>query len=192
MNQTGAATALRVLPSPPAAPERMAFDEGWFERLVDDHQGLAYAVALRVVGDGAVAEDVVQESFLSIWRQASTYDQLRGSMRTWVLTVVRNRAIDRVRAERSRPTSGAADIDSLVSLRADSDVWADVSAALDAEAVRGALRDLPVEQRETIELAYYRGLTHVEIAAQMSVPLGTVKGRMRIGLQKMRTALFAA
>ena len=192
MNQTGAATALVVLHSPSAPPERMAFADGWFEQLVDDHQGLAYAVALRVVGDPAVAEDVVQESFLSVWRQAATYDGLRGSMRTWVLTVVRNRAIDRVRAERSRPTSGAADIDSMVSLHAESDVWADVSAALDAEAVRGALKALPAEQRETIELAYYRGLTHVEIAAQMSVPLGTVKGRMRIGLQKMRSALFAA
>ena len=180
------------LVSLPVTEPRILFHDGWFERLVEDHQGLAYAVALRVVNDPAVAEDVVQEAFLSVWRQASTYDGMRGSMRTWILTVVRNRAIDRVRAERSRPTSGATDIDALVTLHADTDVWADVSAQLDREAVIAALGGLPSEQRETIELAYYSGLTHVEIADRMSVPLGTVKGRMRMGLQKLRTVLFAA
>ena len=167
-------------------------DPRWFDALVKDHTSLAYSVALRVVGDPSVAEDVVQESFLSVWRQAATFDRGRGSLRTWLLTVVRNRAIDRIRAERARPTSAAADLDSMTWLHADSDVWADVVAGLDREAVRGAMLRLPVEQRSTIELAYFSGLTHVEISQRMSVPLGTVKGRMRIGLQKMRADLVPA
>ncbi|HEV1997546.1 MAG TPA: sigma-70 family RNA polymerase sigma factor, partial [Candidatus Dormibacteraeota bacterium] len=116
----------------------------------------------------------------------------RGSLRTWLLTVVRNRAIDRIRAERARPTSAAADLDAMTWLHADTDVWADVVASLDRDAVRAAMLRLPVEQRTTIELAYFSGFTHMEIAEQMSVPLGTVKGRMRIGLQKMRVDLVPA
>ena len=164
-------------------------DSCWFEALVDEHGPMAYAVALRVVGDPSIAEDVVQESFLSAWRQATTYDSGRGSVRTWLLTVVRNRAIDRIRSERSRPTSGAGDLDAMTWLRADTDVWADVAAGLDRDAVRTSLLRLPAEQRRTLELAYFDGLTHVEIAEKMSVPLGTVKGRMRMGLQKLRSDL---
>jgi RNA polymerase sigma-70 factor (ECF subfamily) len=184
-------TTTAVGPAPVAPPAgETRFEDGWFERLVDEYQGIAFAVAQRVVGDAAVAEDVVQESFLSIWRQAASYDGGRGSLRTWVLTVVRNRAIDRVRSERSRATAGASNIDALPTLRAATDVWADVCAGLDREAVQRALAGLPGEQRATIELAYFGGLTHVEVAARMGVPLGTVKGRMRIGLQKLRAALI--
>ncbi len=163
---------------------------GWFEALVEQHTGVAFSVAVRVVKDSAVAEDVVQDAFLSVWRQAASYNRDRGSLRTWLLTVVRNRAIDRVRAESSRLNAGAADIDAMVSLAAETDVWADVSAGLDKDMVRASLDRLPAEQRQTIEMAYFDGLTHVEIAQKMAVPLGTVKGRMRIGLQKMRNHLL--
>ncbi|MGI8610313.1 MAG: RNA polymerase sigma factor [Candidatus Dormibacteria bacterium] len=176
-----------------AAPVvHLASDSRWFEALVEDHTGLAYSVALRVVGDPSVAEDVVQESFLSVWRQAGTFDSRRGSVRTWLLTVVRNRAIDRIRSDRARPTSAAADLDSMTWLHAETDVWAEVVTGLDRDTVRASLQRLPSEQRTTIELAYFSGLTHVEIAERMSVPLGTVKGRMRIGLQKMRVDLVPA
>jgi RNA polymerase sigma-70 factor (ECF subfamily) len=174
-------------PTQPGNAQAATQHAGWFEAMVRDYTGLAYSVAVRVVTDPAVAEDVVQESFLSVWRQAASYNQERGSVRTWLLTVVRNRAIDRLRAERSRPTSGATDVDTLLSLAGDQDVWADVSAALDRDTVQAALAALPLEQRRTIEMAYFDGLTHVEIAARMAVPLGTVKGRMRIGLQKLRS-----
>lgn len=176
--------------SPDIAPALdLTTDSCWFEALVEEHGAMAYAVALRVVGDPSIAEEVVQESFLSAWRQATTYDSGRGSVRTWLLTVVRNRAIDRIRSERSRPTSGAGDLDAMTWLRADTDVWADVAAGLDRDTVRTSLLRLPAEQRRTLELAYFDGLTHVEIAEQMSVPLGTVKGRMRMGLQKLRSDL---
>jgi RNA polymerase sigma-70 factor, ECF subfamily len=178
--------------SPPVAPlHDLTHDSSWFETLVDEHSAIAYTVALRVVGDPSIAEEVVQESFLSVWRQATSYDSARGSLRTWLLTVVRNRAIDRIRSERSRPTSGAGDLDAMTWLRADTDVWADVAASLDRDAVRKSMLRLPAEQRRTLELAYFDGLTHVEIAERMSVPLGTVKGRMRMGLQKMRSDLVA-
>ena len=187
------APAMISLSPPAAAPViDLVADPRWFDNLVENHTSLAYTVALRVVGDMSVAEDVVQESFLSVWRQADSYDSRRGSLRTWLMTVVRNRAIDRIRAERSRPTSTAADLDEMTWLPADVDVWKDVEAGLDRDAVRASLLRLPAEQRTTIELAYFGGLTHLEIAQKMAVPLGTVKGRMRIGLQKMRTDLVPA
>ena len=174
-------------PAAASAPSR----EGWFEEIVREHTALAFTVALRVVGDPAIAEDVVQESLLSIWRQARTYDRQRGSVRTWLLAVVRNRAIDRVRAERSRPTSGAIDLDALVDLRSGVDVWTDVSAGLDRETIQQALLRLPREQRLAIELAYFGGLTQAEIALRTGVPLGTVKGRMRLGLTRLRGDLWS-
>ena len=183
---------ISLSPAVTAPAVDLSADPRWFDTLVQEHTPLAYTVALRVVGDASVAEDVVQESFLSVWRQAESFDSRRGSLRTWLLTVVRNRAIDRIRAERSRPTSSAADLDSMTWLPGDADVWADVARSLDGEEIRSSLRRLPDEQRATIELAYFGGLTHLEIAQKMSVPLGTVKGRMRIGLQKMRTDLVPA
>lgn len=175
----------------PAAqrPASLSGVAGWFEELVREHTPMAFAVAMRTVNDAAIAEDIVQESFLSVWRHARTYDRERGPLRAWLLTVVRNRAIDRVRSERSRPTSGAVELESMFELRSDADVWAEVGAGLDRETVRGALDRLPQEQRRTIELAYFGGLTHLEIANSMAIPLGTVKGRMRIGLQKLRDDL---
>jgi RNA polymerase sigma-70 factor (ECF subfamily) len=156
--------------------------------LFDRYGGLAFALALRVLSDHGTAEDVVQESFLSIWRQAASYDTSRGTARTWLLTVVRNRAVDRLRSNRirvamDRPIEG---MDNSLGV---SDVWAEVSVKIDREAIRESLSNLPAEQQEVIELAYLGGLTHVEIAERLSLPLGTVKGRMRIALRKLHSLL---
>ena len=160
--------------------------------MIDEHGGIAYALARRLVGDPGMAEDVVQETLISLWRQAATYDSSRGSLRTWFLTAVRNRAVDRIRAERIRPTSAAVDIDSAVGLEAPGGVWTEVSASLERTEVRRAIASLPCEQREAIELGYFGGLTHVEIARRVGAPLGTVKGRLRLGLLKLRAELAPA
>jgi RNA polymerase sigma-70 factor (ECF subfamily) len=156
--------------------------------LFDRYGGLAFGVALKVLADRGAAEDVVQEAFLSIWRQAGSFDTLKGSARTWLLTVVRNRAVDRLRASRNRLEKDRT-IEGMENQLGVPGVWAEVSAGLDRDSIRGALGALPAEQREVIELAYFSGLTHVEIADQLEIPLGTIKGRMRIGLRKLRALL---
>jgi RNA polymerase sigma-70 factor, ECF subfamily len=158
------------------------------EALYDRYGGLAHTVALRILSDRGAAEDVVQEAFLSIWRRGSTFQQGRGSLRSWICTIVRNRAIDRLRGDRHRthldtPMEGQS-IEPAIS-----DPWAAVALELSGEEVRKALADLPPEQRQTIELAYYGGYSQSEIATAMEVPLGTVKGRVRIALDKLRTSL---
>ncbi|HEY6470385.1 MAG TPA: sigma-70 family RNA polymerase sigma factor [Candidatus Dormibacteraeota bacterium] len=158
------------------------------EALYDRYGGLAYSVALRILSDRGAAEDVVQESFLSVWRRGATFQSGRGSLRSWICTIVRNRAIDRLRGDRHRtrldtPMEGQS-IEPAVS-----DPWAQVALELSGEEVRKALAELPSEQRQTIELAYYGGFSQSEIATKMEVPLGTVKGRVRIALDKLRLAL---
>ena len=156
------------------------------EELYDTHHRLALALAYRIVGSQAEAEDVIQEVFLAAWRAGHTYDAARGSVRTWLLTMVRHRAIDVLRGRGRRP---------LCVLREDLD-WADdgdlagqVARNVDGQMVRRATASLSPEQREVIELAYFAGLSHSEIATQLALPLGTVKGRMRLGLNHLRTAL---
>ena len=158
------------------------------EALYDRYGGLAHTVALRVLGDRGAAEDVVQEAFLSVWRRGSTYQQGRGSLRSWICTIVRNRAIDRLRGDRHR-TRLDTSMEGQSIEPAISDPWAAVALELSGEEVRKALADLPAEQRQTIELAYYGGYSQSEIATAMEVPLGTVKGRVRIALDKLRTSL---
>jgi RNA polymerase sigma-70 factor (ECF subfamily) len=158
------------------------------EALYDRYGGLAHTVALRILGDRGAAEDVVQEAFLSVWRRGSTYQQGRGSLRSWICTIVRNRAIDRLRGDRHR-TRLDTSMEGQSIEPAISDPWAAVALELSGEEVRKALADLPAEQRQTIELAYYGGYSQSEIATAMEVPLGTVKGRVRIALDKLRTSL---
>jgi RNA polymerase sigma-70 factor (ECF subfamily) len=145
-------------------------------------------VALRILSDRGAAEDVVQEAFLAVWRRGFTFQTGRGSLRSWICTIVRNRAIDRLRGDRHRtrldtPMEGES-IEPLTT-----DPWAAVALELSGEEVRKALAELPAEQRQTIELAYYGGYSQSEIAAAMEVPLGTVKGRVRIALDKLRASL---
>ena len=160
-----------------------------FELIYDRHGGAAFSLAYRMVGNRVAAEDIVQEAFLSIWRSRLRYDQSRGSVRTWVLGIVHNRTIDALRRgasqERRRETLDG------VEERHEAPVRTDVEAARreEARSVRSALDTLPEEQRRTIELAYFGGFSHSQIAELLDEPIGTVKGRMRLGLDKLRRQL---
>ena len=160
-----------------------------FELLYDRHGGAAYSLAYRIVGKQAAAEDVVQEGLLSIWRSRRRYDPTRGSVRTWILGIVHNRAVDGLRRssvhERRRETLDV--VEERFEARERTDV--EVARRDEARSVRGALETLPTEQRQTIELAYFGGFTQNQIAELMDEPVGTVKGRMRLGLEKMRREL---
>jgi RNA polymerase sigma-70 factor, ECF subfamily len=160
-----------------------------FELLYDRHGGAAFSLAYRMVGNRGAAEDIVQEAFLSIWRSRMRYDQARGSVRTWVLGIVHNRAIDALRRsmvhDRRRETIEG------IEERQEAPERTEVEAARREEArdIRDALQTLPDEQRKTIELAYFGGFSHSQIAELLNEPVGTVKGRMRLGLDKMRRQL---
>lgn len=162
-------------------------DLGALEALYDRHHRIALALAFRVVGDFEAAEDVVQETFLSAWRQSATYHRDRGRVRSWLLSIARHRAIDRIR--RARPAGQLTQLDaSVVDPRA-TDVLEAAEASVRRDRIVQALTTLSDEQRQTVELAYYGGLTHKEISEQTGLPLGTVKGRMRLAMDKLRLAL---
>jgi RNA polymerase sigma-70 factor, ECF subfamily len=160
-----------------------------FAALYDRHSRMAFGLAYRMLGEPSAAEDVVQEAFLSLWRQASTFRPERSGVRTWLLSIVHHRAVDRMRRAVSREVSVEHEPE-----RVDesTDVEHEVSTLLEASQVREALNALPSDQRRAIELAYFGGHSHSEIARMLDVPLGTVKGRLRIGLQKMRVLLSEA
>jgi RNA polymerase sigma-70 factor (ECF subfamily) len=162
-------------------------DVGALEQLYDRHRVLAYSLALRTLGNPGDAEDVVQESFLSVWRSSATYRPERSTPRSWLLSIVHHRAIDKLRGRQVRIQ--AAELEEGMDIPDQDDVWRQVSDALTGESVRLALAQLPREQRDTIEMAYFQGYTHTQIAQLMEVPLGTVKGRMRIGLHKLKSLL---
>jgi RNA polymerase sigma-70 factor, ECF subfamily len=159
------------------------------EWLYDRYGRLAFGLAVRILNDGSAAEDVVQEAFLAIWRNARLFDVERGSLRTWLLSIVRNRAIDHLRG---RHNAAHDQLETMPASRANvTDAWEAVSLELERKQVREALASLPEVQRQSLELAYFEGLSHSEIASRMEVPLGTVKGRMRLGLEKVRSFLEA-
>ena len=161
------------------------------DELYDRYKTMSYSIAYRITSDATLAEDVVQDAFLGVWRNAARYIEGRGSVKTWLLSIVHHRAIDAVR--RRRPTVELPDREEAppTSLQLP-DVWGEVSASLDADTVREALRVLSDVQREAIELAYFGGLTQQEISARTATPLGTVKSRMRLGLLAMRRVLLEA
>jgi RNA polymerase sigma-70 factor, ECF subfamily len=165
-------------------------DPGAFEILYDRHGGAAYSLAHRIVGDPGAAEDVTQEAFLSIWRSGARFDPARGSVRSWTLGVVRNRSIDALRRQAGKaPKLDYDDDAALVAQPADELTDSEAIRRETARRVRGAMRELPQEQSEVIGLAYFGGFTHSEIARMLSMPIGTVKGRMRLGLEKIRLSL---
>jgi RNA polymerase sigma-70 factor (ECF subfamily) len=156
------------------------------ETLYDLHHRQALGLAYRLLGNLGDAEEVVQEVFLSAWRSGHTYDPASGSTHTWILSMVRNRSIDVLRARKRRPVSQLAeDADPADTL----DVQSEAAVAVDAVAARQALDTLPPEQKQVIELAYFSGLSHSEIAAQLAAPIGTVKGRIRLGLDRLRVLM---
>ena len=160
-----------------------------FEIVYERHSSAAFSLAYRMCGSRAAAEDVVQEAFLSIWRSGARYERARGSVRTWVLGIVHHRAIDQLR--RSSVHSKRRASDEGIEDRIESGERTDVEVARrdEAQAIRTAMESLPPEQSHVIELAYFGGFTHTEIAAILETPVGTVKGRMRLGLEKLRHSL---
>ena len=146
------------------------------------------ATALRVVADRQQAEDIVHDAYVAVWQKIDRFDPMRGSLRAWLLTVVRNRSIDRLRA--SRPSVAIEDADEQSLLRSSANpTWEAAIARRSAAELRHALQQLPAEQREAIELAYFAGNTYREIATLTRVPLGTANGRLRLALAKLREAL---
>jgi RNA polymerase sigma-70 factor (ECF subfamily) len=160
-----------------------------FEVIYERHSSAAFSLAYRMVGARGAAEDVTQEAFLSLWRSGGRYDRARGSVRTWVLGIVHHRAIDALRRSTVHDKRRAGDEG--IEERFEAPERTDVQAARREEAgtVRHALSSLPADQSQVIELAYFGGFTHTEIADMLDAPVGTVKGRMRLGLKKMRAQL---
>ena len=167
-------------PDADTLPTRMAGgDQAALAELYDRYAGLVYGLALRIVRERADAEDVVQEVFAQAWRQAARWDRARGTAEAWICVMARSRALDRVRRrtarreepEESAPTPGR------------------IPRHEENLAVRAALSGLSVDQRVALELAYYDGLTQVEIAERLGEPLGTIKTRMRTGMLRLREAL---
>jgi RNA polymerase sigma-70 factor, ECF subfamily len=156
------------------------------EVLYDAHHRQAIGLAYRMLGDLGDAEEVVQEVFLAAWRSGHTYNAARGSSQTWLLSMVRNRAIDTLRARRRRPVQ---QLPEGIDPPDTSDVPAQALSNVDGETARVALDSLPPEQKQAIELAYFGGLSHTEIATQLAAPIGTIKGRIRLGLDRLRVAM---
>ena len=160
-----------------------------FELVYDRHSGAAFSLAYRMVGRGNVAEDVVQEAFLSIWRSGARYERARGSVRTWVLGIVHHRAIDQLRRSSVHDKRRASDEVLEERLESGERTENEVARREEAASIRSAMDTLPADQSHVIELAYFGGFTHTEIAGILEAPVGTVKGRMRLGLEKLRNQL---
>ena len=160
-----------------------------FEVVFDRHGGPAFSLAYRMCGARGRAEDVVQEAFVSLWRTGARYDRARGSVRSWILGTVHNRAVDSFRREAARHGRDVHDDDLAERVPASASTEDEVQQRDHARRVRGALLELPHDQRRVIELAYFGGFTHTQISEMLGLPAGTVKGRMRLGLAKLRVAL---
>ena len=160
-----------------------------FELVYERHSRVSFSLAYRMVGSRNAAEDVVQEAFLSIWRSGARYERARGSVRTWVLGIVHHRAIDALRRSVVHDRRRASDEGIEERFEARERTEAEVARREEAGTVRTAMDTLPADQCQVIELAYFGGFTHTEIAEMLDTPIGTVKGRMRLGLEKMRTQL---
>ena len=160
-----------------------------FEVFYDRHGGAAYSLAYRIAGDRNVAEDITQEAFMSIWRSRTRFDRERGSVRAWVLGIVHHRAIDALRRNsgHQRRQASAEGIEERFEAPERTEV--EVARRDEAAEVREAMETLPGDQQEVVRLAYFGGFTHTQIAEMLNTPIGTVKGRMRLGLEKMRRAL---
>ena len=178
------------LADPDLAAQLAAGSQPALAELYDRYGPLAYSVAFRVLGDPGRAEDAVQEAFLKIWNGAASFDVRRGSLRGWLLTSVRNRSIDYLRGRGAHERRELELQPTLAESAPHSDPWREVSLSLERAAVREAMSSLPPEQREAIELAYFGGYSHKEIAGMTSVPLSTVKGRMRLALEKLSSYLL--
>ena len=164
-------------------------DAGAFEVVLERHSDAAFSLAYRICGRRSLAEDIAQEAFLSVWRSGARYDRARGSVRTWTLGIVHNRAVDTLRRSGTHERRQISDEGIAETLEAPERTEAQAVEKATSQEIRGALSELPAEQRRVIELAYFGGFTHTEIASMLNTPVGTVKGRMRLGLRKLRDEL---
>lgn len=160
-----------------------------FEIIYERHKTAAFSLAYRMCGARGLAEDVIQDAFLAIWRSGARYDHARGSVRTWVLGIVHHRAIDALRRTDVHARRRASDEGLEETLASPDRTDVEVARRDEAAGVRAIIQDLPAEQQRVIQLAYFGGYTHSEIADMLDTPIGTIKGRMRLGLEKMRTRL---
>lgn len=165
-------------------------DEGALSTLYDRYSRLAFSLAMRIVGERALAEEITADSFVSVWRSAGSFTEERGRFVTWLLSVVRHRAIDELRRLNVRPEGSAVELNEALQSAVHPDGIDDLIDTRQRQAVvRSALAGLPAPQREALELAYFGGLTQQEIADRTGTPLGTIKTRMRLGLLKLRDEL---
>lgn len=169
--------------------ERIAAgDAGALGELYDTYGRIVFAIIYRMLASPEAAEEVVQDVFHSVWRRAGGYQRDRGAVRTWLLSIARNAAIDWRRTKGKR-VEREVDLDAAAALRGDSSVEETVMQSLRAERVRDAVRGLPPEQRDVLALAFWGGLTQTEIAERTGTPLGTVKSRVRLGMERLRQRL---
>ncbi|MDQ6776155.1 MAG: sigma-70 family RNA polymerase sigma factor [Actinomycetota bacterium] len=167
-------------------------DADAFDLIYERHADAAFSLAYRISGSRAAAEEVAQDAFLALWRNGARYEQSRGSVRNWVLGIVHNRAIDALRRAVRHESRRAGDEGLAERLMAPDRTDEEVARREEASAIRTLLEDLPGDQRRVIELAYFAGFTHTEIAEMLEIPVGTVKGRMRLGLDKLRLRMEIA
>jgi RNA polymerase sigma-70 factor (ECF subfamily) len=179
----------RELSDPQLVAGLAAGDVEALRMLYQRYGTLAYTLAVRILGDPGRAEDVVQDAFMRVWTHAASFDPDRGSLRTWLLTTVRHRAIDYLRGRPGKARHELELTPEVPAHGAGSDPWRDVAESLERQAVRQALASLPPDQRQVVELAYFGGYTQREIAEIVSVPLGTIKGRTRLALEKLASYL---
>jgi RNA polymerase sigma-70 factor, ECF subfamily len=160
-------------------------DQQALAELYDRFGGLVFSLARHVLQDAGMAEEITQDIFLKVWQQALTWDESRGKFVSWLMTMTRYTAIDRLRKEQRRPIRTSSSIDDLYDVIADTE-QADESLRLDGETLRVLMTRLPSEQTDLIQLAFFGGLSHSEIANRTGLPLGTVKTRLRLGMQKLK------
>ena len=184
MHDTSTYPGMAPLTDEELASRVAAGDAHAFELLYDRYSAPALRVARAITGDRGLAEEAVQEAFVSIWRRAGRYDPRSGTFRAWALSVVRYRAIDIVRTRRTH----AGDDELMTHADERENIEATVEQRLESERIKRQLAELPPAQRDLIVLAFFGGLTHAELATHLSLPLGTVKGRMRLALRKLRDA----
>jgi RNA polymerase sigma-70 factor, ECF subfamily len=163
-----------------------------FEEIYRRHGQLAFRVAYGVVRETTAAEDITQEAFLGLWRRAAKFDPSRSPLRSWLLLMVRSRGIDHIRRARNHSTQLLQDELHERHLQAPEHTEAQAAALEESREIRGLLSAIPVKQRQVVELVYYREMTHAEIAAKLGLPLGTVKGRLRLAHEKLHRALAPA
>ncbi|HMO54274.1 MAG TPA: sigma-70 family RNA polymerase sigma factor [Tepidiformaceae bacterium] len=166
-----------------------AGEEAAFDHVVTEYTGPAYAAAVQILRDPALAEEAVQDAFVRLWQRAKQFEPGKGAERSWILAIVRNQAIDVLRKRARAMERSIDDAPSVYALRDPDDVWQSVLAGLTGEKVLQAIRELPAEQQEVVVRAYYEGKKLVEVARELNIPEGTARSRLRLALSKLRDTL---